>query len=776
MRHICRPISILLLFATALSLSAASITKRYDFSSGLSSSRVGGGVLDRDGLLWFATWNGLNCYDGYEFHWLKIQPGDKASIGTDLIRDILLSPEGNILCHTDNDIYEFCLDTYSFNDIPDERKDSLQGMMGMNWPGVTDRQGNLWTADRQGLYKTYTPHHPATTLKVTEGEHPRAFLLTRDGRLMVGTRANRGIKIYDRGRNLVETIPLRTTPYCMFQTRDGGIWIGGKPGALMRLGEESISSDAVYDLKEDSRGRLWVATFGDGVKCVPEPADENPRLSASFGGKKIRQLLITPSDNIIAATTDGLLIGHIDPGDYRSTELRPVRRDGDNPGSLCNNATMSLARDSDGNIYIATESSGIDIISERDLFSGNPVFTHVNRQNSSLTSDICKAMTLAADSLLMIVGGDNVMAFNPRNGNTVNFSKNFWSDTCQFAETTPLRLPDGTWLFGAEQGAFLASRESMLSRGYIPPLVFTTLAINGEPEKFCLVPKTELSLLPGQRNITIHFAAVDYIDNTEILYRTRVDGSPWTNADHARGVTLFNLSPGTHILEAQSTDRYGRWVDNNRELSIVVAPYWHETWWAKTLAAILALSIFGGALYTYLYIRRVNRQRRDLLEKYMALIHSGETKASPAVNIEKTDASETRVGTGMPDVGERPEETPFLNRVRRYIEENIGNPDANINEMAAAAAASRSTLNRHLRSQLGVSAAQLLTEARMQRAEQMLRDTACPVADIAMSCGYSDTQYFQRVFKAKRGISPADYRANRLENKSRARGVVTGKP
>lgn len=63
---------------------------RYDIRDGLSSENVGGGVQDRNGLLWFATWNGLNCYDGYDFHRVYIRPGDKVSISTNRIRDILL--------------------------------------------------------------------------------------------------------------------------------------------------------------------------------------------------------------------------------------------------------------------------------------------------------------------------------------------------------------------------------------------------------------------------------------------------------------------------------------------------------------------------------------------------------------------------------------------------------------------------------------------------------------------------------------------------------------
>jgi len=85
--------------------------------------------------------------------------------------------------------------------------------------------------------------------------------------------------------------------------------------------------------------------------------------------------------------------------------------------------------------------------------------------------------------------------------------------------------------------------------------------------------------------------------------------------------------------------------------------------------------------------------------------------------------------------------------------------------MAEAAAASRSTLNRHLHSLLGISASQLLIEARMQRARQLLAkrdETEYSIAHIAEKCGYYDTHYFQRAFKQKHGVSPSEW--NNREN------------
>lgn len=223
----------------------------------------------------------------------------------------------------------------------------------------------------------------------------------------------------------------------------------------MKIGGNSISDDAVYDIKEDEQGRIWVATFGDGVKCCPNPMDSNPVLSEAFGFGKVRRLLITPSNNMIAATTDGLLIGHIDSCDYRKTRLQMIKRDGDNPNSLSSNSLMSVAMTSDGTVFICTESSGVDMIRESCLFSSEPEFIHLNVRNSSLTSDICNAMALISDSLLMIVSNNRVMALNPMTRQTVNLGSVFWGDSCRFSEADPVMTSDSALVFGTKKALIL---------------------------------------------------------------------------------------------------------------------------------------------------------------------------------------------------------------------------------------------------------------------------------------------------------------------------------
>ncbi|MBD5252851.1 MAG: helix-turn-helix domain-containing protein [Barnesiella sp.] len=708
---------------------------RYDRADGLSSPIVGGGIQGDNGLMWFATWNGLHCFDGYDFYRVSIAPGDSASINTNLIRTIAKAPSGNILCRTDDGVYEFDLATMSFRDIPSPEADSLMSRLRRVWHGTTVRQGDtdiLWTGSTEGIGKEFESHHPARLLKGTAGVEPRTVMTDRAGRLWTGVRAYPQLSMYDRGGR-IDSMRLDFTPYSIYETSSGLVFAGGKPGGLVRVTDGmKISVDVVYDMVEDSAGRLWLATWGEGIKYISDPSGDNPVVTPLGAGRKVRKLLVTRGGNLVAATSDGLLTVSL-----HSLTVSAVRRSPGDAAALGSNSTISLAQDSAGNIYVATESSGISRVTEESLFSEKPSFSHYNVRNSSLDRDEIYGMAIENDSTLIITGPDRVMILNPVSGISIGYSMPFWGDDVTFAEGTPARQTDGTWAFATSRGVLTASAHSLYSRGYIPPVVVTAVSVNGGPDRLTFLPDGHLDLDSRSRNITLRFAAIDYVDNTHILYRYRVDGSPWSAYRSARTLTLFNLTAGTHIVDLQSTDRYGRRVDNTLALTVTVAPWWYETWWAMTLFIIFGAAALAAGVWLVVYIRRVNRQRRELLAKYMALL----------------DASAS-AGASAPEetpVVESAEDAAFLKRVQAYIEENIANPQANIDSMAEASAVSRATLNRRLRSLMGVSAARLLLEARMNRASALLADGSRSTAEVAEACGYTDPYYFTRVYRKHTG-------------------------
>ena len=193
-------------------------------------------------------------------------------------------------------------------------------------------------------------------------------------------------------------------------------------------------------------------------------------------------------------------------------------------------------------------------------------------------------------------------------------------------------------------------------------------------------------------------------------------------------------------------------------LYIIVKPHWYETLWAKLLLATLIIAIAAGILLNFIYIRRLKAQQQEALQKYMKLLNAADEHIdgddeSVVARPHNEDEAEQAMRQFNPD------DQMFLDKVRHFIEQNMANSDISIDDMAAVTATSRSTLNRRLRSLLGITAAQLLIDARMQHAMQLLQQNPyLSVSDVAYKCGYSDPRYFSRSFKMKYGSSPSDYR------------------
>ncbi|MBP3258252.1 MAG: helix-turn-helix domain-containing protein [Bacteroidales bacterium] len=758
----------------ALAIHGQSVT--YNDRSGLSHWIVSGIVQDRQGFIWLSTWNGLNRYDGYEFRQVKAVPGDGSHIRSEVIRKIDLDTDGNILCCIGDDMFMLDTKTYQFKDAPpDKHCKSIKQMTTLK-----DRQGNVWQLERYGVTKTPHHHYPAKMVAGTEKVQARAFLREKNGRWWLATKEDMSVRIFHRDNTLAGYLgrdgklhPDKTTfgyrAYSMLEAANGDIWIGCKPGALLRLRPDGkggydirriepagLTCDIIYHIVQDRQERLWLGTFGDGIQCIPHPEADSPTavnfLNAGFskGKSRIRRLLLIGDNRLAGASTNGLYTADIRTDDIRQTVFRQLVRRGDDAGSLAGNATMDIVSDHRGNIFVATENYGIEQTTVESLFAECPRFTHHSKGTSSLTSDVCLALTVQPDGHLLVVSSDRVQEWNPETDEATIYATSFWNTNSHFSEERPLSLPDGSLLFGQEQGAYIATRHALTSHGYIPPLVFTELNIYGKPSDLSIAIRDTIRIDTDERNFSISYAALDYTNNTEICYRSKMKGGQWVNSGSKHELTFYDLQPGTYVLEVQSTDHYGRWADNRRQLVIIVTPHWYETLWARLLGWLLLIVTITVVICTLFYIRNLHHQRQKLLKKYLDLLgQSEERQATHSIQQRESLALE------VPEVDQK-----FLERVRVYIEENISNEAANIADMAAHAAVSRSTLNRKLRSLVGITATQLLIDARLQKAHRLLSDPAgmvnSGITDVAYQCGYSDPRYFAKCFKQKYGITPTE--------------------
>jgi AraC family transcriptional regulator len=59
---------------------------------------------------------------------------------------------------------------------------------------------------------------------------------------------------------------------------------------------------------------------------------------------------------------------------------------------------------------------------------------------------------------------------------------------------------------------------------------------------------------------------------------------------------------------------------------------------------------------------------------------------------------------------------------------------------------------------LGMAPHQYLTEVKLPRAQELLKEQSRSLIDIALSCGFSSHSYFTRIFRAQRSITPTEMR------------------
>lgn len=652
---------------------------------------------------------------------------------------------------------------------------------------MEDRQRNLWLMLKGGVVRLTFLKKKVTPFPIDNMELVGGIFLDKQQRYWVGTKGDGKVRLYDKANNLlgylrrdgvISSVPTAfgAPVYCITQTSDGTYWIGSKPGGLFRLRQqqgrfivdnittaEGLPHNDVYSIVEDARHRLWVATMDGGLCCILNPLDAVPDEIVRFKEQKsfpmmkehrARFLYITKEQCLLAATTEGLLIGDISGADPKKMVFRLHQKEAERSNSLSCNATMDVLEMPGGRFFVSTESGGVNEILTRDLLAEKLEFRHYN-SHTGFSSDVTIALAQLSQEELLIVGSNKLMTLNIRTGTTGFYDHNFFDKVNRFAESRPLCLPDGRWFFASHNGAFLMTKESLKKSGYKPALVITNLSVSGIDRLYRL--GSEFILQPDERNFTVSFAALDYSAPEGINYAYRLNAGEWIYLGREHVVSFVDLAPGTYTLQLRSTNGDGVWTDNIKEVKITVKPYFFETVVGKLLLWLLALAVIAGIVYTYLYIRRIKRQRREALEAYLALIAEGSKDQEGVGNTKQTRDADAEYSSA-PSISRTPEDEAFMSRVMEYVERHIGDADANVADMAAEAATSKSGLNRKMKSIVGLTPADFLREARIKRACQLLQDTTDSVADIAYHCGFTDPKYFGKCFKASVGTSPSDYR------------------
>lgn len=328
------PFLLIFFFATAVltpSMPSAATSDDMDFvhiglEDGLSQSTVLSIVQDPQGNLWFATYDGLNRYDGYGFTVYRNDATDSTSISDAIVRTVVTDSKGRV------------------------------------WAGTYS--GLSMYDDDAGCFRNYTVGGAGTSGEVN------LIVPVEEDILLLGTSS--GIGMFDAASGEFADIALPERfagEHVTAMTGYGGtVFLGTREGGLMAMDVASgeireIACDAfrgwrVQSLFMDEPGILWVGTEGYGMFRIDLGSGKGIRYSTSSGNLSsdyVRCICRAPDGKLWIGTFTSLNILDEKTGECTVHDSDPVR-----PGSLSQSSVRSIYRDIQGGMWLGTYFGGIN--------------------------------------------------------------------------------------------------------------------------------------------------------------------------------------------------------------------------------------------------------------------------------------------------------------------------------------------------------------------------------------------------------------------------------
>ena len=104
-----------------------------------------------------------------------------------------------------------------------------------------------------------------------------------------------------------------------------------------------------------------------------------------------------------------------------------------------------------------------------------------------------------------------------------------------------------------------------------------------------------------------------------------------------------------------------------------------------------------------------------------------------------------------------------IEKIIEFIDNNYTNPNFSLDEVSKNTYLSSSYICVIFKDFMGITLNKYVNELRINKAKELLKDNNIKLKDIAIKTGYSDGNYFTKIFKKETGYNPSDYRRNFLK-------------
>lgn len=99
----------------------------------------------------------------------------------------------------------------------------------------------------------------------------------------------------------------------------------------------------------------------------------------------------------------------------------------------------------------------------------------------------------------------------------------------------------------------------------------------------------------------------------------------------------------------------------------------------------------------------------------------------------------------------------LMEKVMKFINENISNPEMNVEMLAKSVGLSRVQLHRKLKEITGLPTGEFIRNLRLKQAAILLKEKKINITQIGYAVGFTNQTHFSTTFKKTYGVSPTEY-------------------
>ena len=511
-------------------------------------------------------------------------------------------------------------------------------------------QGILWISGMHDLTQVAFKNHRYHLTQLDEGE-AQAFAIcnTPEGYHWTGY-YNGMIKITNSRFEKVgylapsgQVVPQQvafcpSAIFSIFYDTEGKIWIGTREhGIFIRTKEGmtqyvhnpadkySLPHNKVYDIVADRHGRIWVGTYGGGLSLAQMSTTgklnfisrQNILPWPKKGFDKVRRIFCTPTGEILAGTTDGLITFSDNVSNPAKIKFYTTTHvDGDTTRLAASDVNF-IMQHSNGKTYVSQMGGVLQNVISKNLLQDSLQFMY----NKKISSDEGTVQSMVEDNAgnIWVVRESSIDKYNLKTKNLVVFGPNDFDFNMSFTEARPAHDPATDDItVGTPTGSLTFNPAKMKKSPYQARIIFTSLHYMGEDGTEPILHKEKVVIPANKRNLTISFAALDFSRKYNQKYRYRLDGftpeGQWIELGKSNYIGFNRISSGNYVLKVMGTNSHGIWSKYVAELPIEVRPTFWESIWGKMMMVFLLMCVVGSIFYIY------NRNQHEKISHEMSLM------------------------------------------------------------------------------------------------------------------------------------------------------------